>query len=211
MREPAVTLTDYALALECGVLAVLLMLTPTSRRRERIAGIGLFLFFAISAAIGGSIHGFCADKQSPGCSFFWKLTLASVGWASFSTWTLGASLVAADHKARWLGPAGVPQILVYLACVFFVTREFWLAFTIYLPATLLLLAGFLRSFGRGGGRWLLVGALGPVTSLVSCFLQFMKIGIDPVLFDHNALAHVVQAVAMGLTYRGIRAVLAAAP
>ena len=84
------------------------------------------------------------------------------------------------------------------------TQKFWIAFTIYLPAALLLLSGFCRGAWRDGHRFLLLGASGSVLSFLSSFLQFMRIGIDSVYFNHNALAHVVQAVALVLLLTGIR-------
>lgn len=204
MSEPDVTLTDYGLALECAVCAALLGLTPTVCKRLRSAGMFFFIFLGLSAATGGTVHGFCPEKQSPEGHFLWQLTLQSVGLAAFSTWILGAGLFATGRTGRWLAFAAVPQIALYGTLVLLITQEFWIAFTIYVPAALLLLAGFCRGVWRDGHWFLLVGTSGSVLSLVSSFLQFMKIGIDPVYFNHNALAHVVQAVALALICLGIR-------
>jgi hypothetical protein len=204
MSEPDVTLTDYALALECAVCAALLGLTPTSRKWLRNAGMFFFVFLGCSAATGGTVHGFCPDRNSPACQILWQLTLQAVGWASFSTWVLGAGIFATGRTARWLALAGIPQIALFSALALFFTQEFWIVFTIYLPASLLLLAGFCRAGWYGGHRFLLVGASGSVLAFVSSFLQFMGIGIDPIYFNHNALAHVVQAVALALIFLGAR-------
>ena len=204
MREPDVTLTDYGLALECVVCAVTLGFAPTSRKGLRSAGVCFFVFLGLSAATGGTVHGFCPDEQSPECRLLWQLTLQSIGVAAFSTWVLAAGLLAAGRAGRWLALAAAPQIALYSVMVLVVTQKFWMAFTIYLPAALLLLAGFCRGVWRDGHRFLLVGALGSVTSFTSSFVQFMRIDIDPVYFNHNALAHVVQAVAVVLLLLGIR-------
>ena len=106
-----------------------------------------------------------------------------------------------------LALAAIPQCAPYSMMVLLITQEFWVAFTIYLPAALLLLAGFCRAVWYQGQRFLIVGAAGSVLSFMSSFIQFMRIGIDPVYFNHNALAHVVQAVALVLLFLGIRSVL----
>jgi Family of unknown function (DUF6962) len=204
MSEPDVTLTDYGLALECAVCAALLGLALGAQKGRRFAGMFFFTFLGLSAATGGTVHGFCPTMQSQECQFLWSLTLQLIGLAAFSTWTLGAGLVATGRAGRWLALAAIPQFALYSTLVFLMTQEFWIAFTIYLPAALLLLAGFCRAAWHDGHRFLLVGASGSVLSFVSSFLQFMKIGIDPVYFNHNALAHVVQAVALALLFLGIR-------
>jgi hypothetical protein len=203
MLEPDVTLTDYVLSVECMVCGALLGRTPTDGKWLRTAGICFFIFFGLSAATGGTVHGFCPEVQSPTCQFLWRLTLEGIGLAAFAAWILGAGFLATGRTGHWLAFAALPQIAVYNVLLFLVTWEFWVVFTIYLPAALLLLAGFCR-VGRER-RFAQVGAVGSVLSFVSSFLQFLKIGIDPVYFNHNALAHVVQGIALALMFLGIRA------
>lgn len=207
MSEPDVTLTDYGLALECAICAALLAGIPTTRKRLRIAGMLFFVFLGLSAVTGGTVHGFCPDRHSPRCRFLWMMTLQLVGLAAVSIWTAGAELISTGRLRYYLALAAIPQFLFYSMFVAFVTQEFWIAFTIYLPAALLLLAGFCRGASRDARRSLLVGAAGSVLSLVSSFIQFRRIGIDPVYFNHNALAHVVQALALALICLGIRAAI----
>jgi len=207
MSEPDVTLTDYGLAFECTVLAIWLGLTPTSRRNWQLSGMGFFVFLGLSAATGGTVHGFCPDRNSPNCQVLWLSTLLLVGLAAFSTWILGAGVVASGRIGRWLGAAAFPQLAVYSTLVLFFTQEFWITFTTYLPAALLLLAGFGRAVWQDGDRFVLIGAAGSVLSLVSSLIQFLRIGIDQVYFNHNALAHAVQGVALILLCLGIRRIL----
>jgi hypothetical protein len=209
MGEPDVTLTDYGLAAECAFCAAFLGFTPTGWKALRSAGFCFFIFHGIAAATGGTVHGFCPEMESLGCQFLWQLTLQSIGLAAFSTWILAAGVLATGRAGRWLALAAFPQIVLYSTMVLLFTRQFWIAFTIYLPAALLLLAAFCRA-GWHGHRFLLVGASGSVLSFVSSFIQFMRIGIDPVYFNHNALAHVVQAVALALIFLGIRSVVGSA-
>src|SRR5437016_2062948 len=123
MSEPDVTLTDYGLALECAVCAAFLGLTPTVSKSLRSAGMFFFIFMGLSAATGGTIHGFFPEKQSPECRFLWQLTLQSVGLAAFSTWILGAGLFASGRTGRWLALAAIPQIALYSMLVLLMTQE----------------------------------------------------------------------------------------
>jgi hypothetical protein len=210
LSEPDVTLTDYGLAVECAIFAALLVLTPTARRGLRAAGSCFFIFLGLAAVTGGSYHGFCAGLQTPGGRLLWQLTMQLAGLAAFSTWVLGAGVLIAGPAWRWLAFAALPQILFYSLTVLFFTQKFWIVFAIYFPAALLLLAGFCRGFWRDGHRYFLVGASGSVLSLVSSFIQFMRIGVDPLYFNHNALAHAVQAVALAMLFVAIRSVVGSA-
>lgn len=204
MSEPDVTLTDYALAVECAVLAAFLGFMPTQWKGFRCASVLFFVFLGLAAGAGGTVHGYCIDKQSPHCQLLWKLTLQLTGLAASSTWVLGAGLLAPGRSGQWLTLMALPQILLFTILVFLITQEFWIVFTIYPQAALLLLCGFCRAAWHHGQRFLFVGVLGMLLSLLSCLLQFLKIGIDPRYFNHNALAHAVQAVALVLLFLGIR-------
>jgi hypothetical protein len=204
MLEPDVTLTDYGLALECAVLAAGLRLGPASRPDLRNAGIFFFVSLGLSAVTGGTVHGFYPDPQTPESRWLWQLTLQSIGLAAFSTWKLGAGILAVGRAARWLTIAAFPQIALYSTGALLFTQEFWITFTIYVPAALLLLAAFFRAVRGEGHRFLVLGIASSVLSFASCFVQFMKIGIHPVYFNHNALAHVVQAIALILLFFAIR-------
>lgn len=204
MSEPDVTLTDYALTLECAVLAVRMSLSSPRTSPLHRAGALFFVFLGLSAATGGTVHGFCSDRSTLVCRSLWTATLLLVGLAGLCIWQVGARIVSLSNIARPLALAGWPQLALFVANVLLLTQGFWIAFTIYLPAALLLLAGFLRRAGSDRQRGWFVGASGSVLSLTSSALQFLQIGIHPVYFNHNALAHVVQGVALGMLFVGIR-------
>jgi len=204
MLEPDVTLTDYGLALECAVLAAGLRLAPTRRPELRNAGILFFVTLGIASATGGTVHGFCPDPQTPQSRWLWQLTLQAIGLAAYSTWRLGAGILVAGRTARWLTLAAFPQLTLYSASALLLTQEFWITFTIYFPAALLLLVAFFRAVRRDGHRFLLLGIASSILSFASCFVQFMRISLHPVYFNHNALAHVVQAVSLFLLFFAIR-------
>lgn len=203
MLEPDVTLTDYALAAECGVLAVLLVRTAASLRGIRGAGIGFFAFLGLSAATGGTVHGFCPDQESAGCLILWQATLQLVGLASASLWIVGGAMLTGGRSRSSLVLAAVPQFTIFSTLSLLVTQQFWLAFSIYLPALVIVFVAFVREAMRNGGIWW-SGAAGTVLSLSSCLVQFFGIGIPALHLSHNAAAHLVQGAALVLLLVGIR-------
>lgn len=204
MGEPDVTLTDYGLALECAALALWMSVSSPRANLLHRAGALFFVFLGLSAATGGTVHGFCPDRSTLACRSLWTTTLLLVGLAGTCTWQLGARLVSTSSFARPLAFGAWPQLALYVVNVLLITQEFWIAFTIYLPAALLLLAGFLRRAASDRHRDWFLGASGSILSLLSSALQFLQIGIHPVYFNHNAVAHVVQGAALLLLFVGIR-------
>lgn len=208
MREPDVTLTDFGLAAACAAFAFVIIQTAGNRSSLRLAAAGFFLFLGLSAAIGGTVHGFCASEESGTCVTLWLLTLETVGLASASLWVAGAMLLS-ERAARPLALLAIPLLTIYSGSVLLVTRQFWIAFSAYLPAMLLLSFGFLAVRAQlRPGTWL-VGVSGVVTSLASCAVQYLQMGLHPIYLSHNALAHVIQGIAMTLLFVSLRQAVSA--
>jgi hypothetical protein len=208
MYEPDVTLTDYGLAVECAVFAFALLRTAGHQIALRLGGTGFFLFLGLSAAIGGTVHGFCSSEETTTCAVLWVMTLETVGLAAASLWVSGAMLLSEKIAPR-LCVLAVPLLTIYSIAVLLVTQSFWIAFTAYLPAMLLLLLGLLTTRLSLSWKSRLIGVVGVLVSLSSCVVQFLKIGLHPVYLTHNALAHVIQGIAMALLFVALRhAVLA---
>src|ERR1044071_3139161 len=111
MTEVAVTLTDYALALESAIFAVLLQ-----RRRRGRLGWWLSLFFAsvsAGAACGGTVHGFFLDQGNRGSAILWPATLLALGLASVCLWAMGAEILLSRRVARWTIIMALAELAVY--------------------------------------------------------------------------------------------------
>ena len=90
MTEPDVTLTDYALAVECLIFAVIL-----HRKKSRYVRLGRWftLFFASVCAaslFGGTVHGFFLDADSLGHAVLWPTSLLAIGLTAMTAWAIGA-------------------------------------------------------------------------------------------------------------------------
>jgi hypothetical protein len=205
MTEPNVALTDYALALECGLFVVFLQLGQARWRELRS---WLLVFFAsVSAAsvCGGTVHGFFPDSQSVGSAILWPATLLALGVSALSAWVMGAKLLFSIRVARWVLVAAVIQFVLYsVVVVRFGAADFRIAIMDYFPAILFLLIALFLEYWRERRASLLLAAAGLVLTLVAALLQQLGVGIHPVYFNHNAFYHVLQAAALLLFFLGGR-------
>jgi len=209
MTEPAVALTDYALALECAIFVAILACA-------RVCSGGLRSWFAIffgsvSAAslCGGTVHGFFLDEATMGHAILWPAAILAIGVTALSAWTVGAKLAFSRRIARGVTAAAVVEFALYSVVVLFRTEEFWVAILIYLPAILFLLIALGMTYRREQHRSLLLAVWGVALALVAAFMQQLGVGIHPAYFNHNALYHVFQGVALFLFFLGSRWLIAA--
>jgi hypothetical protein len=92
----------------------------------------------------------------------------------------------------------------FAAVALLLDRSFTSIVYFYVPALLLLLvaAAWRAISGRSTG-WILVAA-GLLMSVGAAVLQQARVAIHPVYFDHNAVYHVVQGIAILFLYVGWR-------
>jgi hypothetical protein len=200
LLEPDVTLTDYGIALECGALAWLVC------RREGSDGWFTWFFLATGTAalLGGTVHGFLSDKQSLWYVAAWDGTLLAIGLAALSGWAVGANMLFSPGPAARIVRAAATVYLFYTVVVIFVRNEFVVAILHYLPAAIFMLSAFVMAYRRSQRQVCLVGALGMILTFVAAGVQQAGIGLHPRYFNHNALYHLIQAVALVLIYRVAR-------
>jgi len=199
MTEPAVALTDYALAVETAALAMLLQ-----RSRRNKMQFWLTVYFAslsVASLCGGTVHGFFLDRRSLARPILWSTTLLAIGVTALATWFMGAELLSSRRLARVVRIAAAVQLGAYAVVVLFITNAFWTAIAINLPAVMFLLATILIKWAHKRRRPLLLAASALALSLAAAVLQQTGVGIHH-HFDHNALYHVIQAIAVYLLYRG---------
>lgn len=206
MSEPAVTLTDYALTFECALLAGAILAAASG---ERALARGFALFFVtvgLGSLLGGTVHGFFPDAEGAAHVALWRATLISIGGAA----AVGAWL-AIRILFRSVDPR-LPIALAFAGYVFWVlsgSDDFRVAIAAHLPVTLLLLLAFLRAARSLPDRRIAWGAAGFAIMLAGAALQQRRVGLHPVHFDHNALFHVVQGIALWMVFLGARALAGA--
>jgi hypothetical protein len=204
MTEPDVTLTDYALALECILFASLIYFLgdPKTPLRPRFAL--FFAFIGLAALAGGTVHGFFPDSAMFGYRILWTATLIAAGLAAFATWAVAARLWLSEKAERRLVNLALVQFFLYGVTVLFFSQEFWVALANYLPPTLFLLIVFYELHRHMRIHELRAGTIGLVLTFVAAAVQHGRIAVHPVYFNHNSLYHVIQAIALLLIFRAAR-------
>lgn len=208
IHDPDVTLTDYAITLLC---ALIIWRLAAGARFGRVR-FWMLLFYAgvgLGAAFGGTVHGFYDVEGTPGHDTLWTASLISIGLAALGAWGMGARLALRDQLASGLiGMTGL-AFVIYAGVVISGSRSFAVAVVHYLPAALFLLGALVaanRRSPRPGFREAMVGL---ALTFAAAAIQQRQVAVHPVYFDHNALYHVVQAVALVLIYRGVTRALRA--
>jgi len=208
MTEPDVTLTDYVLCAECVAFAWLIARRPANLMALRRWAVLFFVFTALAALFGGTVHGFYAAESGSTGRVLWKISMLAIGATALAGWAIGAYLLFGHHWRHFLVTVAATLTAAYAAVIVFVTDAFWVAVAGYLPAAAFLLAGFLRAAVRERASWARLGACGLALSFAAAAIQQLRIALHPVYFNHNALYHLVQAVALALLFIAFRGLLA---
>lgn len=211
LTEPAVALTDYALAIECTVIVLLLMRSDASDRTLRLWFVVFFASAAAASLLGGTVHGFFPDTASHARQLLWKATLLTILVTSLAGWSVGASLLFTGRGATIVQGLAIVQVAVLSYVVLFVRPEFLMAIVAYVPATLFILIAFIvvyRTRRLPPLRW---GIVGLGLTFVAAAVQRLHLSVHPYYFNHNALYHVIQGVALWMIFLGARCVSTARP
>lgn len=195
MHELAVAITDFILAVECTVFAVLIA-RKMPRGSYRMWLLAFFVSIAAGALCGGVTHAYF-PIDTAAARTIWVATMLAVGITTLACWNLGAEVL---HK-RWLvlRVLALLEFFGYLGVIAKGGRLYVLVIINYLPAALFLLVACVIAWRRGQRalRWT---ALGLVLTFVAAAIQVGSIALPPI--DHNTLYHLVQAVALVLIYLG---------
>ena len=206
MTEPDVALTDYAIAALCTGLCIAATRWPLADERPRRLWLTFFASIGVGSLLGGTVHGFFLDPSSAGSVILWPATLLALGVTSTAMWLIGAHVQLREPVATWVTRAAVAQFVAYAYVVLFVNSRFYVAIAEYLPATLFLVIVLTLAYRRAPEHRLALGVAGLLLTFVAAAVQQLRIAIHPVYFNHNALYHAIQGVALVLVYLGARSV-----
>jgi hypothetical protein len=164
----------------------------------------LFFSIAIAAAAGGTVHAFFLDESSLGFRILWPFTLIVMGITALSGVHIATALQFSRSTAIYINRVALAVFMAYSVIVLFIRRDFLIAILDYLPALVFVGGAFLLSHRRHKRPALLLGFLGVCIMLFAAAAQQAKLGIDPRYFDHNALYHVLQAIALFMVFLAAR-------
>lgn len=211
LTRPAVSLTDFALAIECAIFAVLLARPAAGDALLRKLFVVFFVSAASASLLGGTMHGFFEYSTSPVRDVLWTGTLLSILVTSFAAWSIAAVLQLGQPILRWVIAFAVVQLIALGFVVLFVSRDFLVAIVAYLPATVFLLISLLLAYRRRRNTPLQWGVAGLILVFIGAAVQQLGIAVHPVYLDHNTLYHVIQGVALWMIYRAAKWISVAQP
>lgn len=200
ITEPDVMLTDYFLTLECFAFLCLLYRKNHARNSAKMWFQILFCSLGLSAFFGGTVHGFFLDPLSLGHTLLWPLTMIMIGVSALALWAIGAVIQFSGKIRRWIIQCAMAVFIAYSFVAVFLIQPFWLAIADYLPAIFFLIYIYLKTYIKTHERRVLAGFWGLTLTLVAAVIQHAKIAIHPTYFNHNALYHLVQAIALFMLF-----------
>ena len=157
------------------------------------------IFCAATAAAslaGGTVHGFFADNKA-----LWRVVLIALGVVSAAAWAIGARPALCRSDRAFITAAALAELVAYSLLVVFVTDAFSVAIANYLPSTLFLIVAFFASHrapGRGTCRARIRRAGAHARRRR---VQQARVALHPAYFNHNAVYHLLQAIALFLIFR----------
>jgi hypothetical protein len=203
IHDPDVVFTDLGLAF----LGAFLSLRLRTRDPGQFSGAGAALMAGLaSAAFWGAVfHGFFpAETETTGGFVAWIPVVLSIIVAAGAMLNLALRLLTPSLPFSGRRIILVTYTLSFLAVVLLVDESFTSIVRFYVPVLLLFLMGAARQAlgDRRSGWGLVTGGL--LLSVAAAVLQQAQVVIHPDYFDHNALYHVVQAIALLVLYLGFR-------
>ncbi|HEX7793517.1 MAG TPA: hypothetical protein VF456_04160 [Vicinamibacterales bacterium] len=195
MQEPDVTITDFLLSLEALAFALLIARSATTPLQRWFTI--FFVATAVASLAGGLVHGFFSDSK-----ILWRLVLIALGVVATAAWAIGSRMLFSDRVAYFITIAASIAFVAYVLIIAFLSDAFAVAIVNYLPATVFLILAFVTAYRGNAAMPLALGLGGLVLTLVAAGVQQSGIALHPKYFNHNALYHLLQAIALFLIFWG---------
>jgi hypothetical protein len=194
-------LTDYALAGVTGWLGWLLFRAQEGHAARSYWAVA-FAALALSAALGGTYHGFAPSLAEGTQNLLWKVTVMAVGVGTFGMVVGTAIGTTTGTLRKLLLSVAAAKLVIYLAWM--LSHDSFL-YAIVDTGIAMAVVGLLHGWTgmRGWDRaslWML-GGVG--VSAFAAGVQATGYTLHP-NFNHNDLYHVIQMAAMSLFYVGAR-------
>jgi Family of unknown function (DUF6962) len=191
LAEPTTVLTDYFLAAETILLAILL-LRDTPSLPVRLWAFSFF-FLAVAAIAGGTYHGFIHTFHSSMSQRIWKITLYAIGIATFLM--LVSISLAYFHglTQKTIVVAAASQFVLYSILM---ARSDDFRFVIYNYGAAMIFILVVSTFVSN--QWFIGGV---VISFAGAAVQRSGIQLYK-NFNFNDIYHLIQMVGMYFFYRG---------
>ena len=202
--KPDVVFTDLGLAILGAYLGWRLW---TARGGGMLPRTGVVVVGGLaSAAFWGAIfHAFFpANTATPSGFIVWIAVALSILVVAAALLELGLRILTPRLAPLLRRSIVVTYAVGFAAVVLFVDESFSTIVRFYAPALVFFLIVAVRQAirTRSAAWWLI--AVSFIISGAAALLQQANVSIHPVYFDHNAVYHVLQGIALVLLYRGFR-------
>lgn len=199
LAEPITMLTDYALAGVSGSLGWLLFRARENQASRSYWAMALAAL-ALAAALGGSYHGFAPMLSISLHDLLWKVTVLTIGFASFGMLVGSATAVAKAHPRKLLLAFAAAKLALYSGWMLAHDEFIYvIADSGITMAIVAALHGWSAMRRRDIASRYMLGAV--FVSLLAAGVQASRFAIHE-HFNHNDLYHVIQIAAMALFYIG---------
>jgi hypothetical protein len=206
MLQADVTLTDFALAVECAVFTILLM---RRRAHDRVLYQAFAAFFAalgLSSLAGALWHGAFSNEETVAARWVWLTTMTGLAFAAMALWRIAAALLP---SGPW--PDGIRRLargqLVLQSCISaFVTDAFAVAAIGILPPLVLVKGLYVERYHATHDDRVLVGIAGFVLAALSGLVLLFDYSLHPQWATPNAVYHLLQFAAFWLVFISVSAV-----
>ena len=202
--KPDVVFTDLGLAILGAYLGWRLW---TARGGGMLPRTGVVVVGGLaSAAFWGAIfHAFFpANTATPSGFIVWIAVALSILVVAAALLELGLRILTPRLAPLLRRSIVVTYAAGFAAVVLFMDESFSTIVRFYAPALVFFLIVAVRQAirTRSAAWWLI--AVSFIISGAAALLQQANVSIHPVYFDHNAVYHVLQGIALVLLYRGFR-------
>lgn len=203
--EADISLTDYGLALETAIFAVLVARQSTRWQRLRRWSVALFGSAAIASIAGGTDHGFFRrDGRELGHDVLWVTSLLAIGASALALVAIAAEIGFTRTTAGRVTAVATLLAASYAVVVLVAWREFLVAILAYAPAAFFLLGILVRRYVEFRDRASLLGIAAVTLAFAAAAVQQLELGVDDRYLGHNALYHLIQGVSFALLFAAVR-------
>jgi hypothetical protein len=128
-----------------------------------------------------------------------------LGVAASLAWVFFFLLLGRARGLRVVVVAVAAAFLIYAYVVLCVDHSFRVSAIASTPPVLALLASMLVRAVRDGHRNAALASAAIVLMLAAAVLQQLRVGLHPVWFNHNALYHLLEGIALAVLFVALRA------
>lgn len=210
MSAPDVALTDFALAVEAGAMAVLMRRSRAGDRQLRRWWTVLFAAVGVAALAGGVAHGYLEVPRRPAFAVAYDVVVHAVLVATAACWVLGVRASCPPGRWRWAA-WGAAVVVALVAWGAGRPASFAGALAVALTGMAPLLLAFVLAEVRAPGAGTLHGVVGLLLVLAAAMLWRAEVAIPALRLGPDAVFHVVQAIALVPLFAGARALTRRSP